>query len=232
MLRLIFQRHQLSTLCQSPREPIVLYPPSVPISRVFVAPIICAVSISSLPDSRSRQSRQPSLFTRPPRAFNASSSPTTSGQCTHHFRPGFQIHESPPLPTFIYKLPHLASKDLHLLIPRPTCFCMECPQTSFALILQKQLSPQRCALVESPEQSNLHATPDVEPSVAKPLAQLVQLRDCRLQSACTAVIAISGIRVAIGLTALTAAAGLHPLHMDSCGHHPCSHDGNRLIGSV
>lgn len=34
-----------------------------------------------------------------------------------------------------------------------------------------------------------------------------------LQSACTAVIAISGIRVAIGLTGLTAAAGLHtPAH--------------------
>jgi hypothetical protein len=34
-----------------------------------------------------------------------------------------------------------------------------------------------------------------------------------LQSACTAVIAISGIRVAIGLTALSAAAGIHaPAH--------------------
>lgn len=30
-----------------------------------------------------------------------------------------------------------------------------------------------------------------------------------LQSACTAVIAISGVRVAIGLTALAAAAGIH-----------------------
>jgi hypothetical protein len=34
-----------------------------------------------------------------------------------------------------------------------------------------------------------------------------------LQSACTAVIAISGLRVAIGLSALTAAAGIHaPAH--------------------
>ena len=34
-----------------------------------------------------------------------------------------------------------------------------------------------------------------------------------LQSACTAVMVISGVRVAIGLTALTAAAGLHtPAH--------------------
>jgi len=34
-----------------------------------------------------------------------------------------------------------------------------------------------------------------------------------LQSACTAVIAISGVRVAIGLSALTAAAGIHaPAH--------------------
>ncbi|HMI50088.1 MAG TPA: hypothetical protein VK525_01155 [Candidatus Saccharimonadales bacterium] len=34
-----------------------------------------------------------------------------------------------------------------------------------------------------------------------------------LQSACTAVIAVSGIRVAIGLTALSAAAGIHaPAH--------------------
>lgn len=31
-----------------------------------------------------------------------------------------------------------------------------------------------------------------------------------LQSACTAVIAISGVRVAIGLSALAAAAGIHP----------------------
>ncbi len=34
-----------------------------------------------------------------------------------------------------------------------------------------------------------------------------------LQSACTAVIAISGLRVAIGLSALAAAAGIHaPAH--------------------
>jgi hypothetical protein len=40
-----------------------------------------------------------------------------------------------------------------------------------------------------------------------------------LQSACTAVIAISGVRVAIGLSALAAAAGIHGpakgLHQDS-----------------
>src|SRR5207302_10590743 len=43
-----------------------------------------------------------------------------------------------------------------------------------------------------------------------------------LQSACTAVIAISGLRVAIGLSALAAAAGLHaPAH----GFHQ---DANRI----
>ena len=69
-------------------------------------------------------------------------------------------------------------------------------------------------MVESPEQSNLHATPDVEPSVAKTRwLNWSSFVIAVLQSACTAVIAISGIRVAIGLTALTAAAGLHtPAH--------------------
>jgi hypothetical protein len=41
------------------------------------------------------------------------------------------------------------------------------------------------------------------------LVNLTSLVFIALQSACTAVIAISGIRVAIGLSALSAAAGIH-----------------------
>ena len=67
---------------------------------------------------------------------------------------------------------------------------------------------------ESLEPSILSASPDAEPSAAKSRwLSWSSFVIAVLQSACTAVIAISGIRVAIGLTALTAAAGLHtPAH--------------------
>jgi hypothetical protein len=69
-------------------------------------------------------------------------------------------------------------------------------------------------LTEFLEQSNLSASPGAERSATKTRwLNWSGFVIAVLQSACTAVIAISGIRVAIGLTALTAAAGLHtPSH--------------------
>jgi hypothetical protein len=69
-------------------------------------------------------------------------------------------------------------------------------------------------LNESVEQSKLGASPDAELSgTSTRWLNWSGFVIAVLQSACTAVIAISGIRVAIGLTALTAAAGLHtPAH--------------------
>lgn len=54
-----------------------------------------------------------------------------------------------------------------------------------------------------------------------------------LQSACTAVIAISGVRVAIGLTGLSAAAGLHtPAHGWHSDYIRVPLMGLALLGSV
>jgi hypothetical protein len=63
--------------------------------------------------------------------------------------------------------------------------------------------------------------PTIQPDAPRPKASLYNLRLLNwssmafaiLQSACTAVIAISSVRVAIGLGALAAAAGIHaPAH--------------------
>jgi hypothetical protein len=80
------------------------------------------------------------------------------------------------------------------------------PETAFAA--------RGVDLTESLEQSNLRASPDAEVSATNTRwLNWSGFVIAVLQSACTAVIAISGIRVAIGLTALTAAAGLHtPAH--------------------
>lgn len=62
------------------------------------------------------------------------------------------------------------------------------------------------------ESSTIPIVAPSNPSKTK-LLQYSSFTIALLQSACTAVIAISGIRVAIGLTALSAAAGIHaPAH--------------------
>jgi len=69
-------------------------------------------------------------------------------------------------------------------------------------------------LGESLEQAKLNASPDTEsPTVNTRWLNWSSFVIAVLQSACTAVMVISGVRVVIGLTALTAAAGLHtPAH--------------------
>jgi hypothetical protein len=68
---------------------------------------------------------------------------------------------------------------------------------------------------ESPEPFQLDpakSAPDMLPDNTK-LLNWSSIVFAVLQSACTAVIAISGVRVAIGLSALAAAAGIHaPAH--------------------
>jgi len=65
-------------------------------------------------------------------------------------------------------------------------------------------------LDESPQQSNLDASAIAEsPTANTRWLNWSSFVIVVLQSACTAVMVISGVRVAIGLTALTAAAGLH-----------------------
>jgi hypothetical protein len=82
------------------------------------------------------------------------------------------------------------------------------------LIPRNSSSLQRCALTEILEQSKSGGSPNVElPGTNTRWLNWSGFVIAVLQSACTAVIVISGIRVAIGLTALTAAAGLHtPAH--------------------
>lgn len=69
-------------------------------------------------------------------------------------------------------------------------------------------------MAESAQQPNANGSADTEPSTTRTRwlnrsAFVIAV----LQSACTAVMVISGVRVAIGLTALAAAAGLHtPAH--------------------
>ena len=69
-------------------------------------------------------------------------------------------------------------------------------------------------MVESPQQFNSNVSVDAESST--PNTRWLNWSGfviAVLQSACTAVMVISGVRVVIGLTALTAAAGLHtPAH--------------------
>jgi len=69
-------------------------------------------------------------------------------------------------------------------------------------------------LAESPQQSNLNVSADAESSSASTRwLNWSGFVIAVLQSACTAVMVISGVRVVIGLTALAAAAGLHtPAH--------------------
>jgi len=69
-------------------------------------------------------------------------------------------------------------------------------------------------LAESPQQSNLNISADAESSSASTRwLNWSGFVIAVLQSACTAVMVISGVRVVIGLTALAAAAGLHtPAH--------------------
>jgi len=69
-------------------------------------------------------------------------------------------------------------------------------------------------LGESPQQSNANISADAESSSASTRwLNWSGFVIAVLQSACTAVMVISGVRVVIGLTALTAAAGLHtPAH--------------------
>jgi len=69
-------------------------------------------------------------------------------------------------------------------------------------------------LAESPQQSNLNVSADAESSTASTRwLNWSGFVIAVLQSACTAVMVISGVRVVIGLTALAAAAGLHtPAH--------------------
>jgi hypothetical protein len=69
-------------------------------------------------------------------------------------------------------------------------------------------------LDESPQQSNLNASVDAEHSTAGTRwLNWSSFVIAVLQSACTAVMVVSGLRVVIGLTALAAAAGLHtPAH--------------------
>lgn len=69
-------------------------------------------------------------------------------------------------------------------------------------------------MTESPQQSNSNVSADAEPSTASTRwLNWSGLVIAVLQSACTAVMVISGVRVVIGLTALSAAAGLHtPAH--------------------
>jgi len=69
-------------------------------------------------------------------------------------------------------------------------------------------------LAESPQQSNLNVSADAESSTASTRwLTWSGFVIAVLQSACTAVMVISGVRVVIGLTALAAAAGLHtPAH--------------------
>ena len=74
-------------------------------------------------------------------------------------------------------------------------------------------------MTQSMEIPPLSETADVAPSFASPVGAKARWINWSgflivlLQSACTAVIAVSGIRIAIGLTGLTAAAGLHtPAH--------------------
>jgi hypothetical protein len=67
-------------------------------------------------------------------------------------------------------------------------------------------------MTEIPQQDTTPIAVPTTPSKTK-LLQYSSFTIALLQSACTAVIAISGIRVAIGLTALGAAAGIHaPAH--------------------
>ncbi len=78
--------------------------------------------------------------------------------------------------------------------------------------------------MSSPLPEQIKDAPDIsqtDPGVPRPKILLVNTRLINwssivfalLQSACTAVIAISGLRVAIGLSALAAAAGIHaPAH--------------------
>ena len=69
-------------------------------------------------------------------------------------------------------------------------------------------------MAESAQQSNANGSADAEYSTTS--ARWLNRSGfviAVLQSACTAVMVISGVRVAIGLTALAAAAGLHtPAH--------------------
>jgi len=69
-------------------------------------------------------------------------------------------------------------------------------------------------LAESPQQSNSSFSVDAESSTTSTRwLNWSGFVIAVLQSACTAVMVISGVRVVIGLTALTAAAGLHtPAH--------------------
>ena len=69
-------------------------------------------------------------------------------------------------------------------------------------------------MAESPQQSNLNVSADAESSTASTRwLTWSGFVIAVLQSACTAVMVISGVRVVIGLTALAAAAGLHtPAH--------------------
>ena len=69
-------------------------------------------------------------------------------------------------------------------------------------------------MAESPQQSNLNVPADAESSTASTRwLNWSGFVIAVLQSACTAVMVISGVRVVIGLTALAAAAGLHtPAH--------------------
>lgn len=69
-------------------------------------------------------------------------------------------------------------------------------------------------MAESPQQSNLNVSADAESSSASTRwLNWSGFVIAVLQSACTAVMVISGVRVVIGLTALAAAAGLHtPAH--------------------
>jgi hypothetical protein len=61
----------------------------------------------------------------------------------------------------------------------------------------------------SEPRSDLNSSPAESHSVPLALLNWSGILFAILQSACTAVIAISGLRVAIGLTALAAAAGIH-----------------------
>ena len=69
-------------------------------------------------------------------------------------------------------------------------------------------------MAESPQQSNLNVSADAESSTASTRwLNWSGFVIAVLQSACTAVMVLSGVRVVIGLTALAAAAGLHtPAH--------------------